>query len=121
MSTPAEHLLAAADLLDKRASEAVTPWELDSDNHLALLTISMPYVVGLKAGSPHDHRFYLSGPDDKTTRYIATMHPEVGKALAAILRVEAEMASGNGIGWATDQALALADLVLAGEQEQVEP
>lgn len=95
MSTPAERLLAAADLLDKRASEAV--WDQ------------------LYAGQSN----YI--PHIQTRRYTATMHPEVGKRQAALLRAMFQLA--NAAPHTRDlivysEAVALADLVLAGEQEQ---
>lgn len=123
--TPAERLLAAADLLDKRAGDAARPWKLTDDNHLALQMIEMPYKVGPRVGTAQ--RFNLAGPDDATTAYIATMHPEVGKALAAWLRRTAQTVDRevprlqdagvemNWYGWGS--AVALADLILAGESQ----
>jgi hypothetical protein len=86
MTSPAARLLAAAELLDKRADAASQPWKVNSDNFLAMPMIQMPYTIGIKAGSATE--FYeLYGADDKTTLYIATMHPAVGKMLAGMLRL----------------------------------
>jgi hypothetical protein len=122
VTAPAERLLAAADLLDKRAGEATEDWQLDDDNHLALLAITTPYSIGAK-WRPSGARYSFTGPDDATTAYIATMNPEVGKAIAAWLRSEAQaVRGGEGRGFdganlylANPRSLALADLLLAGE------
>jgi hypothetical protein len=47
--------------------------------------------------------------------YIAAMNPLVGKALAKLLRVEAELATASGPGWAVDESVALARLIVGGE------
>lgn len=115
--TPAERLLAAADQLDKLASGAISDWKVDDDNHLALVSITTP-----SATFPFS-RYSFTGPNDATTHYIATMHPEVGKALAAWLRAEGSWLERRGhvrafggapLFRASDEALALADLILAG-------
>jgi hypothetical protein len=117
--TPAERLIAAADLLDKRAGQA-TPgkWKLwgmqvraDIDGTSKLDT-SLPV-----ARTSHE-----AGLRTFNATYIATMHPEVGKALADWLRSEAfAVRGGEGRGFdgadlyrANPRALALADLLLAG-------
>lgn len=129
--TPEQRLLTAAGLLEKRAEGASQPWKLVDDNFLAMPWIQMPYTIGLKAGSTTE--FYeMCGADDKTTNYIALMHPEVGKAIAMWLRREAKKpmildpsqwkAFEDGsldepereIWSGDEEALALADLLLAG-------
>lgn len=119
--TPAERLLKAADLLDKRASEATEgPWTVEQD----FIDCGVPDNTktlrgpgGKYLGSIALHSF---GEDD--ARYIATMHPEVGKALALWLR-----GVGTAIQWddprigaypmeaEKNNALAVADLLLAGD------
>ena len=126
MSTPADRLLAAADLLDKRAGEAAPDWELDDDNHLGVVSIRTPYMVGpdlwLAAKARDGERYSFTGPNDATTAYIATMHPEVGKAVAKVLRAYAEGArelekilTSIPVGPGRSAMLDLADLVLAGQ------
>ena len=122
MTSPVERLLKAVDLIDRRASEATEgPWEA-ADNAVW----PKPYT-----GSPADDSLAeVLAPGSSNcqadARYIATMHPEVGKAVAAVLREEANMigllerAGDMTAGWCNASVLALADLVLAGEQEQVE-
>lgn len=78
MSTPAERLLAAADLLDKRASEATEgPW-------------------------------------------IATISPEVGKAMAAALREDANKITRSTLVQpfykGNAELLAIAELVLPDQE-----
>ena len=98
--TPAERLLAAADLLDKRAEEATAgPWTRTNTEATGAVWIDTPETR---------HAFSLHGWTADAT-YIATMHPEVGKALAAWLRVETRYdRAPSGL------AVALADLLLAG-------
>lgn len=81
--TPAEELAAAADKLDALLAETAPDWRLTDDNHLALAMIEMPHMIGSTQTSS---KFTLSGPNDRTTQYIAAMNPLVGKALAANLR-----------------------------------
>lgn len=112
--SPAARLLAAADLLDKRASEATEgPWAVeqitghdylpvidngvtkelravqidawavtspapdDEGQRTAVVMVEMPFPAALPSGGCWDE-------DD--ARYIATMHPEVGKLLARMMR-----------------------------------
>jgi hypothetical protein len=114
--TPAARLLAAADLLDKRAGEATEgPWTVErwEDFLGEQVTWSLPGIERWR-GLKNDVQL---GEDEATARYIATMHPEVGKALATALRVE----GGTVAGWAPEPAeshaallLPIADLLLAG-------
>jgi hypothetical protein len=122
--TPAERLLAAADLLEKRAGDATDgPWkarsyDFDEDGHdfadvigkqeveqyAGSYTIKTALVAG---GAPEPADLGYLHPTNAT--YIATMHPEVGKALAAWLRLETRYGrSPSGL------AVTLADLLLAG-------
>lgn len=90
--TPAERLLAAADLLDKRAGEAAPgPWPVTSDNHLALATVEMPYMIGPARGT--DRRFPVNFPDDATAYYIATMHPGGGQGAGGSPQVHRKRSS----------------------------
>lgn len=83
--TPAERLLAAADLLDKRAGEATPgPWSAPGGPRYVFLDgFSGHDVDGPKSG------FVARGTYWSDAQYIATMHPEVGKAQAAWLRESA--------------------------------
>lgn len=108
--TPADRLLAAADLLDKRAGEATPELAIDDVD---------------------------SGLVPEDIAYIATMHPEVGKLMvrrmalastpmdklqAAWLRAEANrvlngpvvFGGGRALFTVSPEAVALADLLLAG-------
>lgn len=131
--TPAERLLAAADLLDKRAGEATEgPWhaapEIDgvyADRMTVVRPAHGKRIVAVGQVRPH------SAAGEQNVAYIATMHPEVGKALAAWLRAVAHrsnaVADTVGRGWASatvetivagnvtawTEALDLADLILA--------
>jgi len=80
--TPAEELAAAADKLDALLAETAPDWRLTDDNHLALSMIEMANMIGSTQTSS---TFTLSGPNDRTTQYIAAMNPLVGKALADLL------------------------------------
>lgn len=138
VTAPAARLLAAADLLDKRASEATEgPWQ-----SLAWTTVSGELRAAV-AGDPQTGNYRT--PDGKgwtevargdadcagpgpylmqsDAAYIATMHPEVGKALAKVLRTEAKRLKRTELMLAFGGAplfkpepdtLALADLLLAG-------
>lgn len=113
--TPAERLNAAADLLEKRADDATPgPWRdmpMGSEGaniHAGGNTVTTARRVG-RIGEFAD------------ASYIATMHPEVGKALASILRREARQladradALGGLLLGLPEEELAVADLLLAGE------
>jgi hypothetical protein len=118
--TPAERLLAAADLLDKRAGEAtVGPWNVDGpwwwdDTCSALVSAGLAREAVAIAPK---------GATDGNARYIATMHPKVGKALALVLRNAVDVIESN-LGWRIPKGLPphpvdgdlldLADLILAG-------
>lgn len=101
--TPAERLLAAADLLEKRAGEATPgPWAVGS--HLDALTPPRTWhLEGIERWRGLANNVGL-GEDEATATYIATMHPEVGKVLAAWLRElgeetvadEGDYCEGNG-------------------------
>lgn len=105
--TPTERLLAAADLLDKRAGEASEgPWNIIDELYMPV----------------------------EDARYIATVHPEVGKAQATWLRESAADLLDTPGTWTQhtlcarfighpdeanrcrhyDPALRLADLILGG-------
>lgn len=116
MSTPAVRLLAAADLLEKRAGDATPgPWILGLHRD--------GQAVGIDAhdGETDVVQDIQMGLGD--AHYIATMHPEVGKLLAASLREAAHTIDGNArlmaqgrpmINIASAFLLDLADLLLAG-------
>jgi hypothetical protein len=113
-------LLAAADLLERRADAArPSPWGVEPKTD---------HESGREAWNVCHVRDYpwlevAYGMHEPNARYIATMHPEVGKALAAWLRSEAQaVRGGEGRGFdgvdlyrANPRSLALADLLLAGE------
>lgn len=115
--TPAERLVAAADLLDKRASEATAgPWTA---------TVKDGGRAWVNTGE-HERAFSLHGWQ-ADTRYIATMHPEVGKALAEWLRFASRSLTGKTAAYQEllakrrtvidgplGHALNVADRVLAG-------
>lgn len=132
--TPAQRLLAAADLLDKRAREATAgPWMVErwEDFLGKQISWSLPSIERWR-GISNDVQL---GEDEATTRYIATMHPEVGKEQAAWLRESATDLIDTPGTWTQhtlcarfighpdptnlcrhyDRALAIADLILAGE------
>lgn len=106
--TPAERLLAAADLLEKRAGEASDgPWTRTNTEATGAVWIDTPDTR---------HAFSLHGWTADAT-YIATMHPEVGKALALVFRMWAKIVRLDEDlihRIAGDETLALADLLLAG-------
>jgi hypothetical protein len=123
--TPAERLLAAADLLDKRAAEATaSPWrakvapasvygpeeaevmgDYRAEPSEGILASYQEVARGVVDDDDPDGPWLLPGD----ARYIATMHPEVGKGIAILLRaVSTDLASGRA-------ALAVADQLLAGE------
>lgn len=86
--TPAERLLAAADLLDKRAGEATKgPWWVNSKIYPE--TIYGDDASAVISGSRWCGEANVFD-NDADAAYIATMHPEVGKALAKVLRSYAE-------------------------------
>lgn len=135
--TPAERLLAAADLLDKRAGEATkgqwryelldARWAGDRPAHWVRFDLLDDDGLGETTGTVAECPW-----GERDGRYIATMHPEVGKALAAWLRLEAgkpmildpvqwaafaddTLTEPTRQIWSGDQeALTLADLLLAG-------
>lgn len=105
MTTPADRLLAAADLLDELAGEATEgPWFNTRDGEVKNAR-NWDVVDRMGAGS-------------KDARYIALMGPEVGKALTALLRMEATRIDATEKAFpryvADPDILALADLLLAG-------
>jgi hypothetical protein len=85
--TGAELLRAAADRLDELAGKATPgPWHVECSHgdpaaQVHLVTDVMRDRYGNNSVSTDDHA---------TAAYIAAMHPEVGKALAAWLRKEAD-------------------------------
>lgn len=119
MTTPAERLLRAAEVLESRASEATEgPWRVDNEIY--------PEVIY----GQNDNASVISGSrwggdanvfdNDADARYIATVHPGVGKQLAKMLRDEAHWsdlydraAMDYGV---SQELLALADLVLEGAE-----
>lgn len=108
-AAPAARLLAAADILDKRASEATEgPWAAEGEMH------EFSGLVGYDVDASNGG--YLTRlATEEDARYIATMHPEVGKAVASLLRYESAMCGPRGRG-TSDSALSLADLILAGAE-----
>jgi hypothetical protein len=123
--TPAARLLAAADLLDKRASEATEgPWGLPQHETECDARDDGWWIYNGRQGAA-EYAVTATVPYNpkaaEDARYIATMHPEVGKALAAMLRVlgsvdypEVRMGVSVHTQKVFDAALALADLLLAG-------
>lgn len=124
MTSPAERLLKAAGILDKRASEATAgPWQVDgpwwwtAEHATSMVT----------AGTRRD-AVAIAPPEvpDADLRYIAMMGPDKGREIAQWLRETGEDVAAFGVSapgrfaFHLRYALALADLVLAGEQEQVE-
>lgn len=104
--TPAERLLAAADLLDKRAGEATGgPWEVRftglarptvsvvgeilERSHGSAATTVFAGVDEDRADSGNLDESEINWVSEKDAAYIATMHPEVGKEQAAWLRESA--------------------------------
>jgi len=142
VSTPAERLLAAADLLDKRAGEATAgPWTAEAATSISVLpgglacefttwlvTSPVPDEEGQRTAVVAAERHPLTGSltggcfDEDDAAYIATMHPEVGKALAKALRREGNYVrqgegrafGGGDLTLPEVDMLALADLLLAG-------
>jgi hypothetical protein len=121
--TPADRLLAAADLLDKRASEATEgPWRHTSRNYIGTGPIKITEAdwgpeghEGLRVSTQQDRNAFRT----EDAAYIATVHPEVGKLWASALRAEAETITG----WAPELAeshaallLPIADALLAGAE-----
>lgn len=123
--TPSERLLKAAELLEERASEATEgPWTarvFDGEDHdysdvigkqeVEQYSGSYTLTTALVAGGyaeVGEAGWIAAG----NARYIATMHPGVASSLAALLRWEADAVAFND----GRCALALADLLLAGEQ-----
>lgn len=110
--TPAERLLKAAELLEKRASEATEgPWQADDrcvyagdHGHLAHVSLEEPY-----------------GDSEADARYIATVHPGIAMAIVLALRsasilYERREAEGQRPERTLKGLLHVADLLLAGEQ-----
>lgn len=120
--TPAERLLAAADLLDKRANEATGgPWRYNPNKHTRLpgTTYFEEAVFAGGAGKAATTIAATGLTDDPPSmadaRYIATMHPEVGKQQATLLRAMAHLGSERPevtAYFVYSDAVALADLVL---------
>lgn len=127
--TTAERLIAAADLLEGRAREATAgPW---APHYASDLHSDAAAWIGAPGQATKDGVFVattanaVEGLGDAF--YIATMHPEVGTALAAWLRFASSRLERMGAHWqamADDRreqfnanaghALNLADLLLAG-------
>lgn len=114
--TPAERLLAAADLLDKRAVDGgETPWRFSGETYDAA-----EFGSGWDVDAPNGgYVTRLATKED--ARYIATVHPEVGKAVAAWLRAEANRVvngprafGGRALFTTSSEAASVADLILAG-------
>lgn len=116
--TPAERLLAAADLLDKRAGEATgNKWRVSLSNRDEVWADRDPsgFDSFLVATTGTRLNPDLSEQHMQDSLYIATMNPEFGKALAKVLRILAvDTVYEEGDGVAQEDALALADLLLAG-------
>jgi hypothetical protein len=129
-ASPAARLLAAADLLDKRANDATEgPWAVEKTegwysyggpdvNHEEAWEIVSPKldwlgdpVKAVKVDLDRDYAMPNGGiPREADALYIALVNPEVGKALADLLRAEvSEMYDPSA------QAVALADALLAGD------
>jgi hypothetical protein len=126
-ASPAARLLAAADLLDKRANEATDgPWAACEPNDLW----KRPYVIETRTeglvskwkaegdDEIYPHSFVIAetrqgGPRMADAEWIALVNPEIGKALADLLRAEvSEMYDPSA------QAVALADALLAGDPNE---
>lgn len=108
-----EELLAAADLLDKRAGEATPgPWVFDRHTYETDMDSSGYDVDGPDGG----YTSRLSSIGD--ARYIATMNPEVGKALADLMRIRADQLRNqlhpDGGDHITSRLLRLARLIVGG-------
>lgn len=101
--TPAQRLLAAADLLDKRAGEATEgPWVgrvFDGDDYQFADVIGKQEVEQYSGSYTITTALVAGGNSEiaepgwlaaANARYIATMHPEVGKEQAAWLRDSAD-------------------------------
>ncbi|MFC5268496.1 hypothetical protein ACFPJ1_40860 [Kribbella qitaiheensis] len=120
MTAPADHLLAAADLLDKRAGEATEgPWRAVATGEAGRADVINDKIVSTTRGM-------VAAVDVSTTdgRYIASLDPEKGKLIAKILRAEAERLtrSPRAFGGAPlfkpqPDTLALADALLAGGEQ----
>lgn len=111
MSTPAERLLKAAEILEKRATEAEAgPWRT-----MVMGSEGSKVLGGGDTVSTSRHVALVR--EDWTARYIATMSPDLGRMVADALRYEAHK---TDILLPNPHLVALADLVLAGEQERVE-
>jgi hypothetical protein len=114
--TPAARLLKAAEILEKRANEAIEgPWYANVDDLIGGYRVGTVNAPASQSARAEHIGSFINEPN---ARYIATMHPEVGKVLAAWLRDEGSFAQ-RGLGYQR-RAEEVADLVLAGEQEQVE-
>lgn len=120
--TPAERLIAAADLLNKRAGEATkgqwryelldARWAGDRPAHWVRFDLLDDDGLGETTGTVAECPW-----GERDARYIATMHPEVGKHLVEWLHEEAaEAAIYKGVNpeHLFRFALGLADLLLAG-------
>lgn len=140
--TPAERLLAAAELLDKRAREATEgPWATEHNieqyhdgtkyEQWGVHSVTAKTTIGsstwatdvVTVTTDRSYGFPDGGCDrEDDARYIATMHPKVGKMVAASLRSFGIFAAAftgpdeevDLFGF--DDALALADLILAGAE-----
>lgn len=98
--TPAEELTAAANKLDRWASEATPgPWVVwgGSERSLVCTTVEGCTCGGGLEGYGHEPGCGLEQPPDinathEDAAYIAAMNPLIGTALASALREEADQA-----------------------------
>lgn len=79
----ADELREAAALMRVRAEGSVPgPWPVEDDNHLALPMAKLPYDPDIKGMTRASGSYELAGPNDATTRHIASWHPAVALAVA---------------------------------------
>jgi hypothetical protein len=127
--TPAEELAQAADKLDALASGATEgPWR-KHDTYLNIGGFTATVLSGdgddvaVRAWVPSFSHVAADGQDaaHADAVYIAAMNPLVGKALAAVLRGEAEMvaalthAGDMSAGWVNGHVLEIARRINGSE------
>jgi hypothetical protein len=107
----AELLRQAATILRKRAEGATPgPWFLDAAGATGVYTEARVSETSQDVALPVIHPGGLDGTD----RYIATMHPGVGLALAGVLDLTAKEHEGDGPEgcWECDRCTTLARLIV---------
>jgi|SRR4051794_30299772 hypothetical protein len=112
--THADEINAAANkllLLTEELGDNRGPWYIDNQDKRpypqSISNKGVPYCVATTTTDPHVPPY--------TALYICTMHPGVGKALAAWLQVEAFRVGRNGRNDVTHHALAVARSINGGE------